>query len=144
MAENLKVEIKNGTQIHFSVGALIRRGDGILLFDRVRPPYGFAGPAGHMDKDESAETAVIREVYEETGLQVVSTKLLFNEFLPDDVCRHGVIGHQWCLFEVVTSGTLTPDPVEARTMGFYNPKTDEWPRQFEPNWLHWFRKLSIM
>jgi ADP-ribose pyrophosphatase YjhB (NUDIX family) len=63
--------------IHFqdpkvAVGALISDGRRVLLVRRaVVPRMGYwALPAGYMDGDELPEEALVREVVEETGLQV--------------------------------------------------------------------------
>lgn len=42
-----------GAPMHFSVGAAIKNGEKYLLIDRAIPPWGFAGPAGHVDEGES-------------------------------------------------------------------------------------------
>jgi ADP-ribose pyrophosphatase YjhB (NUDIX family) len=40
-----------GREIYLSVGAVIRNSEGkILMIDRLKTPYGFACPAGHIDK----------------------------------------------------------------------------------------------
>ncbi len=55
------------------VDALVERAlpDGrraILLIERRFPPHGWAIPGGFVDAGESCETAVLRELQEETGL----------------------------------------------------------------------------
>lgn len=64
--------------IHFNepkvaVGALIIDADRVLLVRRAAiPRIGFwAVPAGYMDGDELPEEALVREVAEETGLEVM-------------------------------------------------------------------------
>jgi ADP-ribose pyrophosphatase YjhB (NUDIX family) len=64
--------------IHFldpkvAVGALVSDGHRVLLVRRSVPPRAgyWALPAGYMDGDELPEEALVREVAEETGLQVV-------------------------------------------------------------------------
>jgi len=57
-----------------SAGGLVyrRRHDGGLEFVLIRPKGAdtWALPKGHIEKDESAEHAAVREVREETGLEV--------------------------------------------------------------------------
>lgn len=61
-----------------SIDALIVRNNEILLIKRAIEPYrGFwALPGGHVDWDETVKEAVIREVKEETNLDVKALKLL--------------------------------------------------------------------
>ena len=68
--------------IHFldpkvAVGALVSDGQRVLLVRRSVPPRAgyWALPAGYMDGDELPEEALLREVAEETGLQVVISGL---------------------------------------------------------------------
>ena len=44
---------------------------GIVLIERKYPPIGFALPGGFVEVGETVEEAVIREMKEETGLDVV-------------------------------------------------------------------------
>lgn len=44
---------------------------GIVLIKRKNPPYGWAIPGGFVDYGESLEEAAVREVREETSLDVV-------------------------------------------------------------------------
>ncbi|QJB58205.1 NUDIX hydrolase [Pseudodesulfovibrio sp. zrk46] len=51
-------------------------GDGVVLIERLNPPYGWALPGGFVDAGETCEHAAVREMKEETGLDVVLTGLL--------------------------------------------------------------------
>lgn len=55
---------------------LHRRGQGILLIERLNAPHGWALPGGFIDYGESADQAAVREALEETGLAVRLTGLL--------------------------------------------------------------------
>jgi len=55
---------------HFSVGALIKNKDKYLVINRNLYPPGYAGIAGHVQKNESIIEALKREVKEETGLEI--------------------------------------------------------------------------
>jgi ADP-ribose pyrophosphatase YjhB (NUDIX family) len=52
-----------------------------LTYQRVHP-WGL--PGGGLEYSETAEEAVVREVWEETGLKVQAEKLLLNRTVPPD------------------------------------------------------------
>lgn len=56
---------------------------GIVLIERLYPPYGFALPGGFVQVGETVEEAVIREIKEETGLDATIRKLLGVYSHPD-------------------------------------------------------------
>lgn len=70
---------REGEHMHYSVGAVIRRNDDhYLLIEGTKLPLGWAGPAGHIDVGELPHTALGREVWEETGLEVCSSQRIFT------------------------------------------------------------------
>lgn len=69
-----------------AVDAIIEFNSGIVLIERKNEPFGWALPGGFVDKNkESADEAVVREVKEETNLDVISYKQfkLFSNPLRD-------------------------------------------------------------
>lgn len=62
-------------RVYLAVDAIILNDKGeILLIERKNPPDGWALPGGFVDPGESVETALAREVAEETTLQVSSAR----------------------------------------------------------------------
>jgi 8-oxo-dGTP diphosphatase len=73
------------------VGALIFRDDRILLVRRANPPLEgeWSIPGGLVETGETTKQAIIREVREETGLEVEPVKLVevFERILRDQHAR---------------------------------------------------------
>lgn len=136
--------IDNDGQIfHYSVGAVIAQDGKYLLIDRAVPPPGFAGVAGHVDEGETPEEALIREVKEESGLDVIGSKLLLEEMLEWNWCSKGVGKHYWYLYECEVAGTLKRSEEETKSAGWYTvPDIKTLP--LETVWDYWFKKLKIM
>lgn len=133
---------KDGSEMHYSVGAVIKRGGKYLLVDRAKFPPGYAGIAGHVDEGEGPEGALIREVKEEGGYRVKKCKRLFEEELANE-CRRGVKTHKWSLYECEVEGDMEWNPEETKSIGWYSP--DEMKRlALEPVWEYWFRKLKVL
>lgn len=62
--------------VELTVLCLIHQKDQYLLQNRVKDDWkGFALPGGHIEKEESIIDAVIREMKEETGLDIRNPKL---------------------------------------------------------------------
>jgi 8-oxo-dGTP diphosphatase len=87
--------------MHFSVGALIRNRDKILLIKRRSYPYGYSFPAGHIEYNEVPLKAVQREVLEEIGLKLSQIELLFHGVIKDNKCRYGVNIHMWHFYTAI-------------------------------------------
>lgn len=129
--------------MHYSVGALIEREGTYLLLDRKNIPYGWAGPAGHVDEGESPEGAMRREVQEETGLIVESCTLVCEEEVQNNQCGRGVATHYWYVYRCFVRGEAAMDEREAKAMDWFTPEAIA-RLQLEPVWEYWFEKLEIL
>ncbi len=94
------------------VGALIFDGSKVLLVERGKPPLvGYwSVPGGIVETGERLEDALVREVWEETGLQVTadSVATVFERIMPDESggCEyHYVLIDFYC---TVRGGELRP------------------------------------
>lgn len=68
---------------------LIERGREILLQERVADDWrGWALPGGHVEPGESVVQSVIREIGEETGLQIQDPRLVGIKQFPRDGGRY--------------------------------------------------------
>ena len=69
---NMKDKI---TKCILSNMCMVYKGDKILVIDRVKSDWpGLSFPGGHVEKGETLEESVIREMKEETGLTLHSVK----------------------------------------------------------------------
>jgi len=68
-------DIENYKSPKLAVDAIILIEDKVVLIERKNKPYGWAFPGGFVDYGESVESAVIREVEEETSLKIVNSSL---------------------------------------------------------------------
>ena len=71
--------------VELTVLCLITAGDKVLLQNRVKNDWkGYTLPGGHVEKGESFVDAVIREMKEETGLDIHNPKLVGVKQFPID------------------------------------------------------------
>ena len=59
-----------------TVDGIVEFEGGIVMIERTNPPLGFALPGGFVDYGETVESAVKREIKEETSLDFLNFKLL--------------------------------------------------------------------
>lgn len=97
----IKDEVREGKHIHYSSGVFVRTGDKILFFKRIIYPFKYSIPSGHIDTDESPLMSAIREVREETGLNVSPKIAQFALTIEGDKCRRGADTHIWYAFNAV-------------------------------------------
>ena len=87
MAQNAQVP----TPILIGVGAVVFRGDEVLLIRRVKAPFKgyWSIPGGKLNHGEALRAAVRREVREETGVEIDILGLIdVFEALPGEIDRH--------------------------------------------------------
>lgn len=132
----------NGQLLHYSVGAVIERDGKYLLVDRLKPPLGFAGLAGHVDEGEDFDAAIIREVEEESALKVISAEPLFEEEILWNYCSTAP-AHYWKLYRCSVAGNVRQNTAETKSIGWYT-KEELGTMALEPVWLYWFEKLGVI
>jgi 8-oxo-dGTP diphosphatase len=114
------------------------------MMDRTNFPYGWACPAGHIDKNETPEEAVVRETREETGIKILKQKLLINEFIEWNECSKGIRGHNWFVFKTTKwEGVVKKSDREAKEIRWVGRNEIE-NLKLEPVWAYWFKKLKIL
>ena len=80
---------------------MIYDGSKVLVQEKIDDDYrGITFPGGHVEKGESFTDAVIREVFEETGLQIFSPALCgIKDWSNDDGSRYMVLFYKTNKFE---------------------------------------------
>jgi 8-oxo-dGTP pyrophosphatase MutT (NUDIX family) len=137
---------KDGRVMHFSSGAIIERDGMVFLEDRAIPPFGFAAPAGHIDAREDEVHALVREVKEETGLDVTRFQKVAEEDVGWETCSMGVDVHHWHVFRCEVEGVAKVND-ESKSGGWFSKDEIAQMRdngKLEPIWKYWFEKLGII
>jgi len=66
--------MKNKRITKIAADVIIKIGKGIVLIKRKNPPFGWAIPGGFVEYGESVEETAVREMKEETGLNLKELK----------------------------------------------------------------------
>lgn len=97
----------------------------ILVQDRQKPDWpGWTFPGGHVEKDESLTTAVIREIKEECGLIIQPTFMGVAEWRNDPNGARELAGLYYA--RVASDAAPTSDRGDAQ---FWIPKTELTPEK---------------
>lgn len=87
---------------------MVCKDDLVLVQDKVHDEWGgLTFPGGHVEKEEAFSDAVIREVFEETGLKIASPVLCgIKDWVNDDGSRYMVLFYKTDKFsgELKSSG----------------------------------------
>lgn len=92
----------NKEYVHESVGVFIVNDKSeFLVFKLSKYPFGYTIPAGHVNASEAPISALKREAYEETSLEISSIKLFYEGVINNDSCRRGSDVHMWHAYTAV-------------------------------------------
>jgi ADP-ribose pyrophosphatase YjhB (NUDIX family) len=107
-------------KVSLGVGALVYRNNAALVVERGIPPVGlWTIPSGFVEQDDNIHTAIIRELKEETGLDVIAQGVVFlrNAINEDE-------NSMYCVFlcEADAEQEPVPDGIEATQARFVAPE----------------------
>jgi 8-oxo-dGTP diphosphatase len=128
--------------MHRSVAAVIKKDGKILMLDRVNFPFGWACPAGHIEEGENPESAMIREVKEEVGIDVKKYNLILHEFIDWNECKRGVKGHAFFVYEILDWSGEIKGNFESKGLKWIGKNEIE-NIQLEPVWDYFVKKLDL-
>lgn len=92
----------NRELIHQTVCAIFIKNDEIMLIRKSDKAYGdkLSVVAGHIEEDEDHQSALVREVKEEIGLDVKDFVLMKELKDLNDTCRYGANIHDWYVYKI--------------------------------------------
>jgi 8-oxo-dGTP diphosphatase len=154
---NLRAVWGRGRLLVPSVSGIVRDSAGRILLVQQRDDGVWSTPGGAIEPDETPADAVVREVWEETGLSVVPRRL-FGVFGGPTFVVHYPNGDETqyvsCMFECeIISGVLQADGDETQHVRFWSQSEARelllapWlrgilPRLFESRSDAWFEAPS--
>lgn len=101
------------------VGAMVWREGRVLLVERAIPPVGlWTLPSGWIEQDDTLETAVLRELKEETGLEGHIQGLICIRNIPKETRNETYVCF---LCEVAPEGEPVADGAESSQVAFVHP-----------------------
>ncbi len=87
-------------KVEFTNMCMICDGSRVVVIDREKQDWpGVTFPGGHVEQGESFTDAVIREVQEETGLNIHSPQLCGIKDWCENLCRYVVLFYRATRFE---------------------------------------------
>ena len=95
-----------GNLVHFAVLALIEQNGKYFLVERATFPSGFALVTGHVEEGENEEEALVREVKEEIGLDVIKHQLIFKDKRENTLCNKGAVFHNSFIYNCEVKGKI--------------------------------------
>ncbi len=149
---------------HKSVGMLVWKDGKLLVIERMKFPFAWAPPAGHLDGREDYEEMAKLELFEETGLSTKSLKLIANGRKENPCRRIDGTWHFWQIFEVEAFGNLKRSKTETKQAKWVSIdelkklaercdqylagkiSIEDWQANpgLEPVWHEWLSELKII
>ena len=126
MSQDLCMIMENGI-LNIRVGAIIMKGEKFLMVGNNRFDHLYS-VGGRIKFGETAEEAVVREVYEETGVKMEIDRLGFiheNFFPGDSVVKKGNIVHEISFFFYM------------KVPADFDPVSDSFTEDGNPEFLKW-------
>ncbi len=95
------IAINTGKGIYHVVssGCIVNDQNQFLLIKRRSYPFGYTFPGGHVEYAEKPLDALKREIFEETGLRVRTSELIFEGEIAITKCRYGADSHVWYFYK---------------------------------------------
>ncbi len=129
---------------HFTVGSILKNQitNKFLFIKKRTYPQIIDVVAGHIRGSETPSQALEREVAEETGLTLISYRLLWEGLIKNYYCRYGAPHHYWYLF----FGSFNKEPrPDLQEVGYFKEYTWEeilQEKKFNPPVAPIFAKLD--
>lgn len=101
-----------------TVDIIIQIQGGIVLIERLNPPYGWALPGGFVDYGETVEQAAVREAKEETSLCVTLEEQFHTYSDPNRDSRH----HTISIVFIAHSSDIPKAADDAKNLGVFTQK----------------------
>lgn len=136
--ERLREKLGHTLLLLPGVAALIRNEQGNILLERLSEESRWTLPAGGIDPGESPREAIIREVYEETGLEIHPMYVIGvfgGERFRHTYANGDEIESTSIIFACsILGGSLREQPSETSTLEFVEPlvaadRISEYPRE---------------
>ncbi len=144
MTEVKKTLDSSGKLIHYGVAAVIKDDKGrYLIIDRATKPYGYGCISGHINEGEEPKEALIREVKEESGLEVIYHKLILEKKIEGRKCFLNRVDHYCHIFECRVDGKIKRNTREVKSIDWYT-KEDIKKLKLEPLWKIFFKTMKVI
>jgi len=133
----------SGNLVHYAVLALIEDNGKYFLVERETLPSGYALVTGHVEDGESEEEALIREVKEETGLNILKFQLIFKDKIDNSECNKNANVHKSFVFKCDVGGKVKLNKKENKKYGWFS-KEEIRKLGLGPYWERVLKQIEIL